>query len=279
MKRRKVIMMTVILFFIALFLYFQNNWIGVTHIHINFSNLGESFHGFKILHLSDLHNKEFGKGNSNLVKVIKDEEPDIIVITGDLVDSRRYREEPVLELIEGIAAVAPVYYVTGNHEVGCSDYSSLERRLKDMGVKVLRNSLHKIARGEDELYIGGIDDPLARGYAYNGKEVVDEQITKALGGVEGFKILLSHRPEMFPVYVSKGVDLTFSGHAHGGQIRLPFIGGLFAPGQGFFPKYTSGAFEEKASVMVVSRGLGNSVMPLRIFNPPEVVVVTITNTL
>ncbi|MBM7616116.1 metallophosphoesterase [Alkaliphilus hydrothermalis] len=280
---KKIAFLLILILGIPVFLYQQNNMITTTNIIVESNRLPERFDGYRILHLSDLHSKSFGENQKYLVNKVKKAQPDIIVFTGDLIDSRRYNEEHSIILMEELAKITEVYYVNGNHEARrWNEYPNLEKTLQQMGVKVLRNTHLPINRDGDQIYIIGIDDPNFD-YAMNreGKSVrdvleinrwkIDEAQTNS------FKILLSHRPELFSLYVESNIDITFSGHAHGGQIRLPFIGGLFSPGQGFLPKYSSGKYEEKDSTLIVSRGLGNSIFPQRLFNRPEIIVVELKN--
>lgn len=204
------------------------------------------------------------------------EKPDLIVFTGDLIDSRRYNEKPSLTLIEQLVDLAPVYYVTGNHEWKSGKYEALEEKLKKLGVHILKNETITITNGSDEIYITGLDDPTFSN-ENSESEIMEQFLTEAARNFHPnqFHILLSHRPELFPLYAEYGFDLVFSGHAHGGQFRLPFIGGLVAPNQGLFPKYTADDHHIGQTTMIVSRGLGNSIIPVRIFNRPEIVVVTL----
>lgn len=263
---------------ILLFCYFQNNSIVSNRIRLESKNLPDEFNGYKILQISDLHSKYFGKNQERLLKKIYKENPDIVVVTGDLIDARLKKEEPCIILMKELTKKYTVYFVTGNHEIGCGKTEEFIEKLKRVGVRVLRNKSEFIYKGRESIRIVGIDDSLANYLAYSREsEIIDYEIKKSLGDLNKneFKILLSHRPEKIGVYADNNMDLIFSGHAHGGQFRLPFIGGLFAPGQGFFPKYTSGAVKMKNSTMIISRGLGNSLMPLRLFNRPEIVSVTL----
>ena len=263
----------------GVFLYFENNHIVTTQINVKSSKLPDAFDGYRIIHLSDLHNKRFGRKQEALVRKIKDARPDIIVITGDLIDSRHFDSEASLELIRQIVNSAPVYYVTGNHEMRSGQLETFVNALKETGVHVLQNAYDRISRDGDWIYIMGIDDPFVSQERFMEVGIAKREIERMVNETQendGFKILLAHRPDMFPLYSEYGFDLIFSGHAHGGQIRLPFIGGLFAPNQGFFPRYTSGKYKLWNSVMVVSRGLGNSLFPQRLFNRPEIVVLTLS---
>ncbi|SCC28504.1 Phosphoesterase [Bacillus mycoides] len=201
--------------------------------------------------------------------------PDIIVITGDLIDSKSYDAEISLQVIRELVTEYPVYFVTGNHEQWSGKYNSLEKELKKYNVTVLRNEHVSIQKDGQEINLLGIDDPEFTSGNRDEEHIVKSEIRKAKDGMhsDGFKVLLSHRPEFFEEYADEKVDLVLSGHAHGGQVRLPFIGGLVAPNQGILPKYTAGLYEKQNTSMIVSRGLGNSIIPQRVFNRPEIVVV------
>ena len=279
MKKKVPFILLITLITIVVFLFIQNNFISITNIELQMAALPRSFDGFKIVHLSDLHSKKFGNDQQSLVSKIKKAKPNLILFTGDLVDSKYYVEENSLMLIKEIVKIAPVYFVTGNHEKWSGNFHDLEQKLIVQGVKILRNDSVKIKRSEDEIQLIGIDDPSFNDdmpYAYD-SNIATRELEKVLakGNQSTFNILLSHRPELFSTYANSDIDLTFSGHAHGGQIRLPFIGGLIAPNQGFFPKYANGKYTQKNSVMIVSRGLGNSIIPQRIFNRPQIIVATL----
>ncbi|WP_261177289.1 metallophosphoesterase [Anaerobacillus sp. CMMVII] len=272
MKPIKKLLLFILAVFFFWFLYYQNNGLTITEYEIQSSKLPESFEGFTIVQLSDLHNKSYGK---TLPRKVNQTNPNIIVFTGDLVDQKNDNEFESLQLMEELMQIAPVYFVTGNHEWWAGNFSSLENQLKIIGVKVLRNSFEVIELAEEEIVLIGIDDP-AVASVVDEFSTVERALEDALVGVsDQFSILLSHRPEMFSLYVAFEFDLIFSGHAHGGQIRLPFLGGLIAPNQGFFPKYTSGVHRESNSTMIINRGLGNSIIPQRLFNRPEIVVVNL----
>ncbi|MEK4933024.1 metallophosphoesterase [Bacillus sp. FSL M7-1345] len=260
---------------ISIFSYLQNNLISISEINITSSKIPSSFKGFKILQLSDLHNKKFGENQNVLIKKVKNLNPDIIVITGDLIDSKSYDAEISLQVLREIVTEYPVYFVTGNHEQWSGKYNSLEKELKKYNVTVLRNEHVSIQKDGQEINLLGIDDPEFTSGNRDEEHIVKSEIRKAKDGInsDGFKVLLSHRPEFFEEYVDEKVDLVLSGHAHGGQVRLPFIGGLVAPNQGILPKYTAGLYEKQNTSMIVSRGLGNSIIPQRVFNRPEIVVV------
>lgn len=253
----------------------RNTKLEIIEYYVSSSRIPDPFEGFEIAHISDLHNAEFGDENKDLLILLSQIEPDMIVLTGDLIDSRQTDIEIALDFAGKAAQIAPVYYVTGNHEARIPEYEQLKMGLIEAGVTVLENQKVQVTRDGESITIMGIQDPSFQSdYLFGDAESVSRQaITSLQNESDGFTVLLSHRPELFDLYVDTGVDLVFSGHAHGGQFRLPFVGGLVAPNQGFFPKYDAGQFVEENTTMVVSRGLGNSIIPFRTNNPPEIVVV------
>lgn len=274
-KIKRSILLIATLVGCSIFLFLQNNLISITEIKITSSKIPSSFKGYKILQISDLHNKKFGDNQDVLIQKMKSIDPDIIAITGDLIDSKSYDAEVSMQLIREMVKKYPLYFVTGNHEQWSGKYNSLEKELKKYGVNVLRNEHVVIRKGEQEINLLGIDDPeFGTGNRDEGNIIIDE-IKKAKIEMQPdrYNVLLSHRPEFIKEYTNERLDLVLSGHAHGGQVRLPFIGGLVAPNQGVLPKYTAGLYVEQNTSMVVSRGLGNSIIPQRILNRPEIVVV------
>jgi predicted MPP superfamily phosphohydrolase len=234
------------------------------------ADLPASFEGLRILHISDVHGKEFGKGNERLLTKAEELHPDLIAVTGDLID----REEQlalVPSLMEGLSEIAPTYYVTGNHEARAAQTPALLRALEEAGVTVLNDAWQTLSRGGETIRIAGLRDPAYRG----GRQAATEAALRYVLEGDAYTILLSHRPELLALYTAHGADLVLTGHAHGGQVRLPWLGGLVAPDQGLFPRYTEGVYRQEQTAMVVSRGLGNSVIPIRVNNPPELVIVTL----
>ncbi|PAF20648.1 phosphoesterase [Terribacillus saccharophilus] len=278
-KIRKRFLFTLIaIFALVFFFYFQNNSIVITESTISSKRIPASFNDYKIVQLSDLHSKTFGNRQNVLVEKVSQTNPDLIVFTGDLIDSKNYNEETSLNLIRELIHIAPIYFVTGNHEWWSGKFDILEKELNDIGVKVLRNTNDVITKGQEKIQIIGIDDPAYVNDSYPERSITEEAIENSVEGMEGdyFKILLSHRPEFLSIYSKYGIDVVFSGHAHGGQVRIPFVGGLVAPNQGFLPKYTAGKHDLDNTSMFVNRGLGNSIIPLRIFNRPEIIVLTLS---
>ena len=241
---------------------------------IQCDHLPKSFDGYRIAHISDLHNAEMGKNNEKLLAMLRDAQPDMIAITGDLIDSRNTNISIALQFAKEAVRIAPCYYVTGNHESRISDYDKLKSGLLELGVVVLENEKMEIHRNEERITVFGVNDPSFKtGYILGDAVSVMNHSLQQLEGEENFTVLLSHRPELMDVYAEHGVDQVLSGHAHGGQFRLPLLGGVFAPNQGMFPKYDSGLFEKENTKMIVSRGIGNSIIPLRFNNRPEMILV------
>ncbi|MCM3610124.1 metallophosphoesterase [Planococcus sp. MERTA32b] len=271
MKKLIVFLITAAL--IWLFVWGSNNWIQTTEYTVSSDELPAAFDGKKIVQVSDLHNAMFGKNQKSLIDKIEKAQPDAIFITGDLIDSERYDLDAALVLVDALVEMSEVYFVTGNHEVAVNKLEDIKAALIERGVMFLENEAVEWEAGGETLQIAGIHDPLMDMY-YRDEEYTREAI-EAASLTDDFTLLLAHRPEQMPVYADAGIDIVFSGHAHGGQVRIPGLGGLFAPGQGWFPRMTEGVFENRDTQLVLSRGLGNSGFPLRILNLPEIVSVTL----
>lgn len=273
-KKAVLLVSVLILFCIGIWTLWGNTALEVNEYEITSDRIPEAFSGFRIAQVSDLHNAEFGENNSILIELLARTDPDIIVLTGDLIDSRHTDIEIALDFAQQAIKIAPVYYVSGNHEARVREYADLKMGLVDAGVIVLENQQVQIAQEGERITLLGLDDPSFReDYLFGDAESVTWQaITDLQDEFDGYTILLSHRPELFDLYVETGMDLVFSGHTHGGQFRLPFVGGLVAPNQGFFPEYDAGQFAEDNTTMIVSRGVGNSIIPIRFNNRPEIVV-------
>jgi len=276
-KRKKFLYIIIFLLFFAIFhILWSNLTAGTSYYNITSEKLPQAFDGFKIAQISDFHNARFGRDNSMLIGILEREKPDIIVITGDFVDINRLDIGIAVSFARQAVKIAPCYYVNGNHEAWIGEaYQELEEKLLECGVTILHDEMLFLERGSDQIQLIGVNDPDFL-YKVNKDQygIVDSKL-KAMHLPEGYKLLLSHRPELFGAYVDNGIDLALTGHAHGGQFRLPFIGGLIAPNQGLFPRYDAGLFVKDGSSMVVSRGIGNSVIPIRINNRPEIVIVNL----
>lgn len=277
MKKKRLIIAGVALVLLALIIWtaWGNTALELNTYTITSEELPDVFDGYRIAHVSDLHNAEMGEGNEKLLAMLRDAEPDIIAITGDLIDSRNTDVEVALAFAEEAVQIAPCYYVTGNHEARIDKYNELIEGLESKGVVHLHNKSVILEQDNESITLIGIRDPSFQAdYLIDDEaSVVDSVLSELMRKANGYTVLLSHRPEMFDVYVSNEVDLVFSGHAHGGQFRLPFIGGVVAPGQGLFPEYDAGLYTEDNTNMIVSRGIGNSILPFRVNNRPEVILI------
>ena len=276
MKKKHIVAIVVVLVAIFIALVGWTVWINInittSHITIKNDKIPEEFSGFKIAQISDLHNHQWGQ---KLIESIEKASPDIIVVTGDLVDSSHPNLDIAMEFINSALKIAPIYYVTGNHEARLDNYGDLEEMLVDAGVHIMDDRNEWIEKAGKKIKIIGIQDPNFVEKVGTGglHEAIVTTKLEPLIDKNYYNIVLCHRPEVFSGYVRVQADLVFTGHAHGGQIRLPFIGGLVAPNQGLFPKYTEGIYSQDGTDMIVSRGLGNSIIPIRFNNMPELVLV------
>ena len=260
---------------VAVLIFIGNHRLSVTTQTIVMKNLTESFEGFTIVHLSDLHDKKFGKGQKRLLSKINAVNADICIITGDIVERKKRFARNSLQLISQLSKRQPVFLVTGNHEGHHGDWENIQNLVEETGAKILRGKTN-LSRDGAYLFLMGIDDPAfydscANPYVGAFRDALEKVAASRENSTPS--ILLSHRPEIISLYSELGFDLVFAGHAHGGLWRIPWIGGIAAPDQGLFPKYTAGIYKDKNTTMIVSRGLGSTKLPIRIFNPPEIVVV------
>lgn len=273
-RRRFLCWMIVFLLFSAVFLWWSNHTLQVTRFTAAFSDLPKGFDGCRAVVLSDLHTAYFGESNEKLFAAVQAEQPEYIFLTGDILD--RFHDMPpdyAASIADGLTAIAPVYYVTGNHEWAIGGVPELKETLSRHGITVLTNEALVLERGGDTLVLAGIDDP--NGYAdQKTPEELAAEIYAAYG--DPFWILLAHRNDRFaPQYSLLGADLVVSGHGHGGVIRLPFTDGLLSTDRTLFPSFTAGIYHANGSTLFVTRGLGNSGPSFRLFNRPEVAVVTL----
>lgn len=254
-----------------------NTALVTTELSVKSEKLPAAFDGFRLVQVSDLHNASFGEGNSELLERVEQAQPDCIALTGDLVDSRHTDVDAALSFASEAAKIAPTYYVTGNHEARLEEWEQLLTGLEEAGVTILQNESILLEREGQSIVLAGVEDPSFHDDPLlHDTEGVFERNLESLSLEEGrYTILLSHRPEYFAFYEKLGFDLVLAGHAHGGQFRLPGIGGLWAPGQGLFPEYDAGLYQQGGTAMAVSRGLGNSLFPFRVNNRPEIVAITL----
>ena len=275
-KKRKLISRLFWLCIIALIIWtvWGNLTIETNSVTITSKKLPQSFDGFTIAHVSDLHNTQFGDDNEKIISILSDAKPDIIAITGDIVDSNRTNVDVALNFARQAAKIAPCYFVAGNQErfISADEYTRLKNGLTEIGVIVLEDSKATIERNGETISIIGIEEFITQ----SSKEYylsIDKDKLCELNSDGDFSILLSHRPDYFDDYVESGCDLVLTGHTHGGQFRLPYVGGLYVPSQGFLPEYDAGLFTQNGTDMIVSRGLGNSRFPFRFNNRPEVIII------
>lgn len=259
----------------AVFFRWSNDSLVTERFEAGSVHVPEAFEGFRIVHLSDLHGKTFGEDNNDLFAKVAAETPDLIVVTGDLVDEDT--ADPLAyaaHVGQALAAMAPTYYVTGNHEWATRQAEAVCGVLEDVGVTCLRNETVPLERGGARILLSGIDDPNAYADQKSPAQVAEEAV--AAYGPDDFRMLLAHRNDRFATeYARLGYDLTLSGHGHGGLIRLPFTDGLAGTNHDFFPSYTAGFYTAEGADLFVSRGLGNVGITFRLFNRPEVAVLTL----
>lgn len=277
-KKKRIIVLVVVaavLLTLVIWTAWGNTALELNTYTISSERLPEAFDGYRIAHVSDLHNSEMGKDNEKLLDMLREANPDIIAITGDIIDSRNTNIDIALQFTKAAMEIAPCYYVTGNHEARVSEYDELKTGMEAAGVVVLEDEKTKISLEGGEITLIGVNDPSYQtDYLFGDAETVMlEKLSELHSDEDGFTVLLSHRPELFEVYADNNMDLVLSGHAHGGQFRLPFVGGLVAPNQGLFPKYDAGLYTEENTNMIVSRGIGNSILPFRFNNRPEVILI------
>lgn len=252
--------------------YLNNTWLQLSKYKIILNQLPQQMNGMKVVHISDLHDAKFGENQERLIEQVKTEKPDLIVVTGDLIDRHNYELERSLDAVKGFVKIAPTYFVDGNHEISINKLDEIHSALKEVGVHVLNNEAMDFKWNNHVISIVGISDPLSG-------DSIEDMLVKALHNVPNnqFKLLLSHRSENAADYANYGIDLVYTGHAHGGQIRIPGIGGMVNHQGQLFPNYLEGVVKTGDTQQVISRGLGNSLFPARVFNRPEIVVTTLQN--
>ena len=279
-KRRKWLIFASIALVLAaalvIWIVWGNTALETTCYTISSEEIPDAFDGFRIAQVSDLHNAQMGSNNEKLLALLRESDPDIIAITGDLIDSRNTDVEVALDFAREALKIAPCYFVLGNHEARTPPSRRiLVKELQAMGVTVLQNARVELEREGQTLTLLGVDDPThyPEDPSYSDADILSLRLDALQQEDGGYTVLLSHRPELFDVYVQHGIDLALTGHAHGGQFRLPLIGGLAAPNQGLLPQYDAGLFQSESTSMIVSRGIGNSAFPFRINNRPELVLI------
>ena len=272
------------------FVYYNNNHIEVARYTLQSNKIPDAFSGYRIVHLSDLHSKYFGENQEKLVAKVKAQKPDIIVFTGDLSDGKTKLVEPCLALMKELVNIAPTYYTYGNHEALLlyeEAYQGFFKNIEALGVHMMnsKSMTLKTASTDDTINLVGVPDPIAiplpnKIFQYSDHEertkVLLEETMATVKNTDTYTILLCHRPEYINTYSNFPVDLALCGHTHGGQVRLPMLGALYASGQGLFPKYDTGIFKKDNLTLLISSGLGSSTtIPFRILDFPEIGVITL----
>lgn len=285
MKNKKIIVsICIVLIFISIVMCFINK-IDVTKYTISSEKIPEEFNGFKIVQLSDFHSQGYRNTTEDIINKVKDINPDIIVMTGDMVSWDIEDIEEVKILIKSLAELYPIYYIDGNHEhlaeiLRPGKYVAFMEFMKELGVTTIKNDYIEIYKGDKSINLYGINLPLdgATGLYVNRFQLEENYVEKTLPEAdrEKFNILLAHTPTFIKQYSQWGADLVLCGHMHGGIVRIPFTNiGLLSPGRTIFPRYAAGKFKVNDTTMIVNRGIGTSSFKLRVFNNPEITVLTL----
>ena len=309
-KRKRSLLREVLVFFGVLGVlvignYLANERVYITEYEVVDAQIPQKFDGYRIVQVTDVHSIRSEEQSELLYKTVVNERPDAVVITGDLLDSTYYTEEnnalkegtsdkmagqDTVDFVKRLVEKYYVYFVYGNHEMVLLDdvdNNPFKVAMEEMGVIFLNNDGVKITKEDESIYMLGIQDPatLYKDSDYAGYNNHPERINAMMENIMALKeedlytVVLSHRPEYFKLYSQYDADLILTGHAHGGQVRMPGMGGLYAPGQGWLPEYTEGVFAENETTMIVGRGIGNSVEIPRVFNPPEINTIVLKNEL
>lgn len=273
MRRRKTAVLLVLTALLAAgFLLWGNCSLQTTETALVSPALPPAFDGLRIVELADLHGREFGRGSRRLLAAVRRAEPDLICIDGDLFDE--HTDLAMLPpLLRGLCAIAPVYYVTGNHEWRVPGLRGILAQMRACGVTVLQDDWRVLRRGEDALVLAGTDDPCGPAERKTPAELIAD--IRAEAGEAAFLLLLAHRNDQLPQWSALGVQAVLAGHCHGGVVRLPFVGGLFGTDRRLFPAWDAGLYRQGETALYVSRGLGYTNVHFRLFNRPEVAVIVL----
>lgn len=269
---KKLVCVLLVLVALCGLIVIDNNRIATMEYTVSSKDLPAGFDGLRVAEIADLHGKAFGEDHERLLQAVKNANPDLIAIDGDLFDETT--EVSTLDtLLEGLCRIAPTYYVTGNHEWATENLRDTLAHFRSLGVTVLANEYAVLERAGDTLAVAGVHDPNGP-YDMKTKGALVTEIRQDLGE-DGYILMLAHRNGQLEEWAELGVQTVLTGHAHGGIVRIPFVGGLIGVDLDLFPTYTEGVFRQEATSMVVSRGLGNSSGLWRILNAPELVVITL----
>ena len=273
MRRRKTAVLLVLTALLAAgFLLWGNCSLQTTETALVSPALPPAFDGLRIVELADLHGRVFGRGSRRLLAAVRRAEPDLICIDGDLFDE--HTDIAMLPpLLRGLCAIAPVYYVTGNHEWRVPGLRGILAQMRACGVTVLQDDWRVLRRGEDALIVAGTDDPCGPAERKTPAELIAD--IRAEAGEAAFLLLLTHRNDQLPQWSALGVQAVLAGHCHGGVVRLPFVGGLFGTDRRLFPAWDAGLYRQGETALYVSRGLGYTNVHFRLFNRPEVAVIVL----
>lgn len=273
MRRRKTAVLLVLTALLAAgFLLWGNCSLQTTETALVSPALPPAFDGLRIVELADLHGRVFGRGSRRLLAAVRRAEPDLICIDGDLFDE--HTDLAMLPpLLRGLCAIAPVYYVTGNHEWRVPGLRGILAQMRACGVTVLQDDWRVLRRGEDALVLAGTDDPCGPAERKTPAELIAD--IRAEAGEAAFLLLLAHRNDQLPQWSALGVQAVLAGHCHGGVVRLPFVGGLFGTDRRLFPAWDDGLYRQGETALYVSRGLGYTNVHFRLFNRPEVAVIVL----
>lgn len=269
-SRRFTLCLIAVTVIICIILAALNTELQVTQYSIQSDSLPPQFDNFKIAHISDLH----ANLDPTLLKALSENQPDAIMFTGDSIDEYTQNLPDVLDFLTQCTQIAPCFYVIGNHEYCVEDMEGVLKQISDCGVVVLENQTARITRDNSSIYVTGISDP-----AFSSEEAAKLKLQSDLAKVqpqEGYNIMLFHRANMIDLLPQSGYDLILTGHLHGGQIRLPIIGGLIAPNGQWMPDYSAGKYDlNQNTTAIVSRGLANHIPVPRIFNRYELIIITL----
>ena len=265
-KIRRLLALLALFALAAGFVYWQNFTLQVEPVELFFESLPPQFDGLRVAELSDLHGRSFGKNNVHLLRTLQKARPDMICICGDLFDEKT--DLTMLEpLLTGLTDIAPVYYVTGNHEWQVKNLREILQKMRAWGVTVLENEGRVLSRGGAEMVVAGVHDPCGP-YDMKTPAALVRELRSAQGN--DFILMLSHRNDELAMWSQLGVQLVLSGHCHGGVVRLPFVGGVFGTRRELFPEYDAGVYRQDGTTLFVSRGLGYTNVHFRLFNRPHV---------
>lgn len=265
-KIRRLLALLALFALAAGFVYWQNFTLQVEPVELLFESLPPQFDGLRVAELSDLHGRSFGKNNVRLLRTLQKARPDMICICGDLFDEKT--DLTMLEpLLTGLTDIAPVYYVTGNHEWQVKNLREILQKMRAWGVTVLENEERVLSRGGAEMVVAGVHDPCGP-YDMKTPAALVRELRSAQGN--DFILMLSHRNDELAMWSQLGVQLVLSGHCHGGVVRLPFAGGVFGTRRELFPEYDAGVYRQDGTTLFVSRGLGYTNVHFRLFNRPHV---------